>query len=161
MLFLGHVASGTVAARWADGKADLRWVIFFSLLADLVDKPIGLIIFRETINNGRVYFHSLLVNLILTGILLLARRPLVYSLTLWVHQLGDLMWTRPWVALWPLTGSFGYRDLPLDQWAWSAFGPYNVTTELVGIVLLVILVVRHKLHERPRFRAWLQTGTVH
>lgn len=158
MLILGHAMTGTVAARWFSEKADLRWVIFFSLLADLVDKPVGLILFRETINNGRVYFHSLLVNLILTLMLVLARKPLVYPLVLWIHQLCDLMWDRPWVALWPWTGTFGYRDLPLDQWVSSALNPYNVTTEALGLMIFIFIVYRYRLYEKPVLRAWLDSG---
>ncbi len=143
MLLLGHVAAGTVVARWANEKADLRWIIFLSLLPDLIDKPLGLIIFRETINNGRVFFRSLLVNILLTFLLILWRRPLVYPLILWVHQFCDLMWTRPWVALWPLTGSFSYRNLPLAEWGYQVLNPYNVISEIVGMIVLLFLVVRH------------------
>lgn len=160
MLVLGHAVTAAVAARWASQKADLRWVVFFALLADLVDKPIGLFLFRETINNGRVYFHSLLVNLILTLVLVLARKPLVYPLALWLHQACDLMWNRPWVALWPLTGTFGYRDLPLDQWVYSALSPYNVITEFLALVVLIILVARYHLYKKAIFRAWLLAGTL-
>ena len=158
MLVLGHVASATVAARWASKAADLRWVIFFGLLADLVDKPIGLVIFRETINNGRVYFHSLLVNILLTLLLVAFRKPLVYPLALWIHQLTDLMWTRPSVALWPFTGGFGYRDLPFDQWVYSALGPYNVTTEVIGIVVVAAVVVRYRLYNKSILLEWIRTG---
>jgi hypothetical protein len=160
MLFLGHVASATVASRWASKAADLRWVIFFGLLADLVDKPIGLVIFKETINNGRVYFHSLLINLVLTLLLVAFRKPLVYPLALWVHQLTDLMWTRPSVAFWPFTGGFGYRELPFDQWVYSALNPYNVTTELIGTVVVAAIVVRYRLYKKAVFFGWLRTGRI-
>ncbi len=158
MLVLGHAMTAAVAARWLSEKADLRWVVFFALLADLVDKPIGLILFRETINNGRVYFHSLLVNLILTLILVLARKPLVYPLALWLHQFCDLMWDRPWVALWPWTGKFGYRDLPLDEWVYSALNPYNVTTEALGLMVFILIVIRYRLYEKRILHAWFGSG---
>ena len=127
MLIFGHIASAALPARWATPKADLRWVIFLALLADLIDKPVGLVIFRETINNGRVYFHSLLVNLLLTLVLIALRKPLIYPLALWTHQLCDRMWMRPWTAMWPFTGTFGYRDLPLDDWVYNVLNPYNLT----------------------------------
>ncbi len=158
MLVLGHVVSATVAARWAGKASDLRWVIFFGLLADLVDKPIGLVIFKETINNGRVYFHSLLVNLVLTLLLVAFRKPLVYPLALWIHQLTDLMWTRPSVAFWPFTGGFGYRDLPFDQWIYSALSPYNVATEVIGVVVVAAVVVRYRLYRKPILLGWIRSG---
>ena len=158
MLVFGHIASATLPARWAMARADLRWVVFFALLADLIDKPLGLVIFRETLNNGRVYFHSLLVNLIITLVLVLWRKPLVYVLALWLHQLCDLMWMRPWVALWPFTGTFGYRDLPLENWVYSVLNPYNLTTEAIGLAVTLWMVHRFRLYDRRRLRAWLRTG---
>jgi inner membrane protein len=158
MLILGHAAGAAAAARWVNEEVDLRWVVTFAVLADLVDKPIGLVIFRETLNNGRVYFHSILVNLLVMLVLLILGKPLVYSLALWIHQLSDLMWTRPWVALWPFTGAFGYRDLPIEEWVHSAFGPYNITTEIAGLCFFTWLVFRYRLHEGRRLRYVLMSG---
>lgn len=160
MLVLGHVASATTVSRALDRSADLRVVVFLTLLADLVDKPLGLLVFRESINNGRVWFHSIAVNLALTMVLLVWSKSLVYPLALWMHQLCDRMWTRPWVALWPLTGAFGYRDLPLDQWVYSVFNPYNVATELVGLVVVLAAVLRYRLYRRDRVTHLLKTGTI-
>lgn len=158
MLVLGHVAAATVSGHALDRRADLRSVIFFTLLADLIDKPLGLIVFRETINNGRVWFHSLSVNLLLTLLLVLARKPGVYSLALWLHQLCDRMWMRPWVALWPLTGAFGYRDLPLENWVYSVLNPYNLVSEAIGLVVLLEFARRTGLLRWDRFLLWLGTG---
>lgn len=158
MLVLGHTAAATLTTRWVDRTVDLRWVIFLTLLADLIDKPVGLVIFRDSINNGRIYFHSLLVNLLLTVALLAFRKPFVYPLALWMHQLCDRMWMRPWVALWPFTGAFSYRDLPLDAWVYSVVNPYNVVTEVIGLAVMTALVLHYRLHDRRRLRAWVSTG---
>ncbi len=158
MLVFGHVASAGLAARTADRTADLRWIVFFTLLADLIDKPLGLVVFSETINNGRVWFHSLFVNLLITLVLALMRQPLVYVLALWMHQLCDRMWMRPWVALWPLTGAFGYRDLPIDQWVYGVLNRYNVTTELAGLAFVAFFVWRMGLLKRGNFVRWLRSG---
>lgn len=160
MLVFGHVAAATVCCHALDRRADLRWVVFFALLADVVDKPLGLLVFRETINNGRVWFHSLSVNLLLSLLLVLARKPGVYVLALWLHQLCDRMWMRPWVALWPLTGAFGYRDLPLEDWVYSLFGPYNVVSDIAGLAVLVAFAVRYGLFRRERLEAWLRSGVL-
>jgi len=141
-----------------DKKADLRFVVLLTLLADIIDKPLGLIIFSETINNGRVWFHSLAVNLVLSAVLLLWRKPLVYVLALWLHQLCDRMWMRPWVALWPLTGAFGYRALPLDQWVYSVLNPYNVISDVLGLAVLVVFARYYDLLRWERFKTFLATG---
>lgn len=159
MLVFGHIASATLASQpWTRRRIDLRLVIFFTLLADIIDKPLGLWVFRETINNGRVWFHSLSVNLVLSVVIWLWLQEPVYVLALWMHQLCDKMWERPWVALWPLTGAFGYRDLPLDDWAYHLLNPYNVTTELLGIAFVVFFAHRYRLWRPSRFSAWLRTG---
>lgn len=158
MLVLGHVASASVACHVLDRKADLRWVILLTLLADIIDKPFGLVIFSETINNGRVWFHSLSVNLAITVALLLWRKPLGYVLALWMHQLCDRMWMRPWVALWPLTGAFGYRDLSLDAWVYNVFNRYNVVSDVIGLLVLIGFAWYYGLFHWKRFERWLRTG---
>lgn len=159
MLAFGHVASATLACHGLDRKADLRWVVFLTLLADIVDKPLGLVVFRESINNGRVWFHSLLVNLVLTLALVLLQKPLVYPLALWMHQLCDRMWTRPWVALWPLTGALGYRDMPLEEWVYNVLNPYNVVSDFIGLGLLLLFALRHRLYRKDRLLDFFKTGT--
>ncbi len=158
MLVFGHVAAATVSCHALDRRADLRWVILFSLVADIVDKPLGLWVFKETINNGRVWFHSISVNLLVTIVLVLARKPGVYALALWLHQFCDRMWMRPWVALWPLTGRFGFRDLAFEDWVYGIINPYNVVSDVVGLAILLFVAWRYRLFRRERFAAWIRTG---
>lgn len=160
MLVLGHIAAAGATSRWFDRRADLRWVVFFGLLADLIDKPVGLVLFRESFNNGRVYCHSLLFNLLLTLILVALHKPLVYSLALWIHQGIDLMWTRPWVALWPFTGSFGYREMELEQWVSLTLSPYHVVSEALGFAVIAFFFVRYRLYERIYLSALILSGTL-
>ncbi len=160
MLVFGHVAAATVTCHSLDRRADLRWIIFLTLVADIVDKPLGLWVFSETINNGRVWFHSLAVNLLVSLLLVIARKPGVYVLALWLHQLCDRMWMRPWVALWPLTGRFGYRDLAFEDWVYGIFSPYNVVSDLVGLAILAVLVGRYRLFQPSRLRAWARSGAL-
>ena len=158
MLVFGHVAAATVSCHALDRRADLRWVIFFTLVADIIDKPLGLWIFKETINNGRVWFHSLAVNLLVTLVLVLARKPGVYALALWLHQFCDRMWMRPWVALWPLAGRFGFRDLAFEDWVYGIFNPYHVVSDIVGLVVLLFFAWRYRLFRRRRLAGWIRTG---
>jgi hypothetical protein len=160
VLIFGHVAAATVSCHALDRRSDLRWVIFFTLLADIIDKPLGLWVFKETINNGRVWFHSLSVNLLVTVILVLARKPLVYALALWFHQLCDRMWMRPFVALWPLTGRFGYRDQSFEDWVYAVFNPYNVVSDVIGLAVLVAFGWRYGLLRPSRLWAWARTGNL-
>jgi hypothetical protein len=70
------------------------------------------------------------------------------------------MWTRPWVALWPLTGAFGYRDLDFEDWIYSIFGPYNVVCEILGFAALAAFAWNQRLYRPARLRAWLVTGAL-
>lgn len=158
MLVFGHVAAATVTCHTLDRKADLRWVVFLTLLADIIDKPFGLIIFSETINNGRVWFHSLAVNLLLSIVVVLWRKPLVYVLALWFHQLCDRMWMRPWVALWPLTGRFSYRHLTIDEWVYNVFNRYNVVSDVIGFAVLLGFAWHYRLFRWDRLVQWLRSG---
>ena len=134
--------------------------MFLTLLADIIDKPLGLVVFADTINNGRVWFHSIAVNSLLTIGLLAWRKPLVYVLALWFHQLCDRMWMRPWVALWPLTGALGYRDMALDEWVYNVLNPYNVISDIVGLGFLVAFALYYRLFRRSRLVEFLRSGTL-
>ena len=123
----------------------------------MIDKPFGLVIFSDTINNGRVWFHSLAVNLALSLVLLLWRKPLVYVLALWFHQLCDRMWMRPWVALWPLTGT-SYRDMAFDEWVYNVLNPYNVISDVIGLVVLIVFARYYRLFQKGRLLVWIRTG---
>ncbi len=158
MLVFGHVATAALVCHGADRKADLRLVVLFTLLPDIIDKPLGLIVFRESINNGRVWFHSLLVNLALSVVILVWRRSTVLVLALWLHQVCDRMWTRPWVALWPFTGVFGYRDFPLSDWAHGLLNPYNIISDVIGLVVLAFLAWRYELFRADRLGTFLRSG---
>ena len=39
---------------------DIRLLLIGSLLPDIIDKPVGQLIFRETFSNGRIFSHTLL-----------------------------------------------------------------------------------------------------
>jgi hypothetical protein len=158
MLVFGHIATATLVCYGADRKVDLRLVVLFTLLADIIDKPLGLIVFRESINNGRVWFHSLLVNLALSVVILVWRRSTVLVLALWLHQACDRMWMRPWVALWPFTGVFGYRARPFSDWIYGLLSPYNVISDVIGLVVLLFLAWRYELFRADRLAALFRNG---
>ncbi len=105
MLVLAHAGitlgifnlSQRIFAKW---HIDYRFVLLGSMFPDIADKPIGMLIFANAIASGRVYFDTLLVNLILLlfGFYLLRRkRPhfLIFSLAFSFHLVLDRMWLFP------------------------------------------------------------------
>lgn len=83
-----------------------------SLLPDLIDKPIGEIIFASTFANGRIFAHTLLfsLTLFLIGLYLYDRGKDTKGLSLasgsFLHLFEDLIPSYPTVFFWPL---FGWR----------------------------------------------------
>jgi len=63
--------SGNKAAHLASlvKQIDIRVLIIGSLLPDVIDKPVGIYLFRSTFSNGRIFCHTLLF-LILISLLL-------------------------------------------------------------------------------------------
>jgi hypothetical protein len=67
MLLFGHIGI-TLGVAWLiesklKVKMDYRLIIIGSLLPDIIDKPVGMILLP--LNNGRVFGHTLLFILIL------------------------------------------------------------------------------------------------
>jgi hypothetical protein len=91
---------------------DPTYLVIGSLLPDLIDKPLGLVIFPSTIANGRMIAHTLLFSftLFLIGLYLYDKSGDIKVLTLAscsiFHLMEDQMWASPRTLFWPL---FGWR----------------------------------------------------
>ncbi len=96
-----------------------RYLAIGAILPDLIDKPIGEVIFASTFANGRIIGHTLLFSLLLLliGLYIYGKRRDIRVLSLssgsFLHLFEDQMGTDPQTFLWPLLGwSFprGSRD---------------------------------------------------
>lgn len=89
---------------------DPAYLLIGSLLPDLIDKPLGTVIFPSSIANGRMITHTLLfsVTLFLTGLYLYTKIGDIKVLTLAsgsiFHLMEDRMWKSPRTLFWPLIG---------------------------------------------------------
>ena len=89
---------------------DPTYLVIGSLLPDLIDKPLGIIIYSSTIANGRTIAHTLLFSftLFLTGLYLYDKRGDTKVLTLAscsiFHLMEDQMWASPRTLFWPFLG---------------------------------------------------------
>ena len=87
---------------------DPTYLVIGSLLPDLIDKPLGMIIFSSTIANGRTIAHTLLFSFILflTGLYLYDKRGdlkvLILASCSIFHLMEDQMWSSPRTLFWPL-----------------------------------------------------------
>jgi len=96
---------------------DPRYLAVGALLPDLIDKPLGMIVFASTISNGRMISHTLVFSftLFLIGLYLYDKRSDIGIITLasgsFFHLMEDQMWNTPKTLFWPLLG----WSFPKDQ----------------------------------------------
>lgn len=161
MFVFGHAGLTVAAARAVDRDVDVRWAAVLALGPDLLDKPLSRLIPAVVNHNTRGFGHSLLFSLaVLAALLLWTRKPRA-ALLLWGcyagHFLLDCMWRHrnPAILFWPLLGGF---PPPVRGPFISWFTLVNVLGELAGLTVVVKLVGRHRLRERPRLLAFLKSG---
>ena len=100
---------------------DIRLLLVGSLLPDIIDKPVGIYLFPQTLSNGRIFSHTLLFLLLiaLSGYFLYQRRRKIWLLILtfgtFMHLILDQMWKSPQTLLWPLYGP-SFPKLALTDW---------------------------------------------
>jgi len=122
---------------------DRRWIIpcaIGAILPDLIDKPLGLLLFAGSIGNGRIYGHTLLFFFVMlvTGLLvwryLKSTVILALSAGILSHEILDLMWMKMETWLWPFMGPFPGK-LPEDYF----FTLFNAELDNLSEVILAIL----------------------
>ncbi len=163
MYFLAHLLAGILlGVLLAYLLRDSRLIpacALGSILPDLVDKPVGLLLFPEIFGTGRIFGHALLViGLVLfIGILVYTKYPrtgiLVLALVsgIFTHQVLDAMWLQPANWYWPALGPFTGKSQP------NFFADYlmralkNPTEWLAGIVIFVFLIVAAVPRYRDRY----------
>jgi hypothetical protein len=95
---------------------DPRYLAIGAILPDLIDKPMGEVIFASTFSSGRIVGHSLLFSLLLflAGLYVYEGRRDIRVLSLasgsFLHLFEDQMASDPQTFLWPLFGWSFPRD---------------------------------------------------
>ncbi len=135
---------------------DYRYVAFGALLPDLIDKPIGRVIFAESIANGRIIAHTLVFCFLLFSMgyyFYVSKRDtriLVISGAAFCHLLEDQMWTQATTFFWPIFGwDFPYKAVHGGSDYFFAifarlFSPdisIFFILELIGLLILVTMIV--------------------
>ena len=114
-LFIGLVIGLVIADR----LGDRRFIGFSALgavLPDLLDKPVGHILFAGSLNSGRIIGHGLLflTLLIIVGIALWKKKGsfvlLAVAAGVASHQILDAMWATPVAWYFPLLGPYEPGD---------------------------------------------------
>jgi inner membrane protein len=143
-------------------RVDYRVVMVASLLPDIIDKPIGRIFFKERFGSGRLYAHTLLINVALFCLLFFMRgrfkrQFVLVPISSLLHVAEDGVWSQPRVFWWPL---FGTR-FPIDRGPFSLahyVRPGVIAEELIGVLLIAWLLGSHGLLNREGLRHFAKTG---
>ena len=147
---------------------DWRLALVGSLLPDIVDKPVGQVLFRDTFSNGRIFCHTLLFLLViaLVGAYLYRCQKktwlLILSFGTLVHLLLDQMWLAPQTLLWPLYG-FAFEKGDLSHWLENILyalhtDPAVYMSELVGAGILIWFALR--LVQKKGVSAFIRNGNL-
>jgi membrane-bound metal-dependent hydrolase YbcI (DUF457 family) len=176
MYLLAHAGITLGAARVVEKavnrpslRVDYRFILLGSLLPDLVDKPVGRIIFGEVIANGRIYLHTLLflVMTILMGVFVYRWKNSLWGFFIafgvLMHFVMDAMWMDPVTLFWPfISPAFGkgpgvpFLDI-VRSWAQTLLiEPRVFLPELAGLVILLIYGI--KIIKEKRVVAFIRTG---
>lgn len=158
---------GNPSASLAE-NIDFRIVIIAAMLPDIVDKIVGMIIFKDEISNGRLFTHSLLiVGTISIWLFFMAKlkyghhfKMLFYISPIWIHLLLDRMWEEPHTLFWPIFGtSFPKLDIEFtDYFTILISNPYTFVGEILGIVIITTLLIQHRLFIRTHLFNFLKDG---
>lgn len=146
-------------------RFDYRWVLVGSILPDIIDKPIGVYLFRDTFNSGRIFCHSLLFLILISlgGLYLYKWRKRLWLLLLafgsGIHLILDLMWQEPESLLWPFYG-WSFAEAELENWISGIVqtfrsDPAVYVPEIVGgailVLALAVLVWRRRVYAFFRY----------
>ena len=147
-------------------RVDLRLLMIGSLLPDIVDKPLGQLLLRDSIGNGRIFCHTLLFLVLITaaGLYLYWNRGKPWLLVLafgsFTHLILDQMWLTPQTLFWPLYG-FAFEKMALAHWTQRILyalltDPRVYIPEMAGAAILIQAV--RPLTSKRRLRLFISTG---
>jgi membrane-bound metal-dependent hydrolase YbcI (DUF457 family) len=164
MFILGHVGIATGAAHSVSPRADLRVVAFAALLPDIVDKSCALLI--PSFMNGwtRGVAHSVTGAAIFALVAILKWRSAALPVILGYvsHLVLDRMWEEPRILYWPFEGIW-FPPYPFDHvelWWQKVSDVWTIAGEVIGATIVASFLVRARLREPERRRAFLATGRI-
>ena len=167
MLLFAHLGLTLASTRLLPllPRADLACLALGSMLPDIIDKPLGLVLFGSPAM-GRTMAHTLLFLAMLTALSLRLRDIRAATLTwgVFIHFLLDGMYSFPQTLLWPLLGPFPSAELVdtlsyIEMLLSGLNDPSILIPELAGLIYLFILARERQSEVRRRIRFLLQGGT--
>jgi len=167
-VLLYHVAGAILLFRYIfrDPKVDVRLLALGAIVPNLLDKPLGTVLWPGYFGADRLFGHSLLFpTAIMVVALLVTRRGrrrrgiMAVAIGAMLHLLLDGMWTSTSTFLWPLFGVAFEAGRP-DYWSnlGEILTPTAIAQEVAGLAYLVYLYRTLGLSDIETRRAVLTTG---
>lgn len=159
-LFFGICAGVLLRERFLDQRI-IPLCILGSILPDLIDKPLGHLIFTQ-IDDGRLIAHALAGLIIISIISLFLMRDRILATALCIgmlsHQLLDEMWKIPVNWFYPLLGEFPIGSLD-NYFAWGMMRELTTLSEWIFALIILYLAFHWKSdREIPGFRMVALSG---
>lgn len=125
-----------------------------ALLPDIIDKPIGQILFYDYFSNNRIFAHTLIF-LALLGIITIFlynkgyKWAPILTVASAVHLMLDGMWNNAQTLLWPVYGT-SFKRMDLSNWASDNINsllhnPYTYVPEILGLAILIVAISKLSL----------------
>jgi len=159
-LFVGILTGVILQDRFLDQRI-IPLCMLGSLLPDIIDKPLGYLVFPE-IGDGRLIAHALIGAwaIGITGILLVRESILPAALLLGVfsHQLLDEMWKIPVNWFYPLFGPFPIAPHE-GYFGWGLMRELSTPSEWAfAVVILIFVFTWYSAGVTPKIRMTAVSG---
>ena len=170
IVFFWHVGASLWLFRWIfrDPKVDVRFLILGAIVPDLIDLPIGTLLFVDRYATGELWAHSLVAaSLYMSAVLILTRRGrrrrawMAVGVGWLFHLLLDGMWFSEGVFLWPFFGwelPEGVGPYWAMAWERALSDPWRWVLEALGLAYLIWLWFAVGLNRSSRRTRVIETG---
>ncbi len=161
-------ASHTPLLNYLTHRFDLRLLLVGSLLPDIIDKPVGHLLFRETFSNGRIFSHTGLFLILFCSLGLFFYRHfqstgmLVLSFGIAMHLVLDQMWQDYYTLAWPVFG-FPFRRVDISEWIPDILNalirdPQTYIPEIIGFIIIGLFF--YWIIRKRQYISFIKTGTI-
>ncbi|UGV40612.1 metal-dependent hydrolase [Methanococcoides orientis] len=167
MFILGHIGITLVVFYIASlaipslkRHLDYRFIALGALLPDLIDKPIGRILFEDVFASGRLFAHTLVfvIVILVAGYVYFRHRGdsriMLVAGASFLHLLEDRMWMAPQTFFWPVFGwefaqghsygSFLEYFMNIARHVYSPDFSFALISEISGLLIVLFLVYKHR-----------------
>lgn len=162
------ITAAVVFATLGRRRIDYRVVLVGSILPDIIDKPIGRLLFESIFHNSRLFGHTILFSVVtLFGVQVVlrgtsARRWFILPIACVIHLALDAMWNDPVTLFWPLFG-LEFPIVPVgNYWLEVLLRPFEhpveLLKELVGLAALLYLAFAFAMFDHGVLKRFLRSG---